>query len=312
MSGSKIPLWPAGRAAHLALRVIIVSAGLALSATASFGAEKLATPDRGSEASAPRPPTPGANPQYLKLREHLVQLLDAKNPKDQVFVRWERPVRYYVQGLEHDPALMKLFEEQVAKIAKYTGLDIARHDDLYLEYRDEARNDRAKWPGGLSTNAAFFFSSDMEASFKDPNVVKVLKAFRADPRAEYLRWKKENDKEEYRGKLLIQKYGFLKKGLGFYFLLRDTSHLKNDNKYSTNIKPRVLQDAYGMATRLYSSSIVSSLLNVGAYKNGIHDLTEFDKAFLKALYSPAVKSGMSKQLAASALATSIMRDLDGR
>lgn len=266
---------------------------------------------------APRaaPPVLPIKPDRAAIERQLSQMLDMKNEvKDPVFVRWQQPIRYYLHGLEGEPALEKLFEAQAARIARLTGLNISRHRELHLAYKDESRNERHRWPGGLPTTAAIFFSADMDKSFRDPRVINIIKAFGDDPdheRKRYMttRLRVASQKDD----LLLQKRGFGQSGLVFYFLLQNVSQTASKEQgvqRHAALQVELLQALMNMICRVDNSDYVPSILNGDPYARGIHDLTDFDKALLKAYYSPELPAVTTKRKALRIMTSIIMRELE--
>jgi len=228
---------------------------------------------------------------------HMNYLFDVENlEQDPVFVRWERPVRYHLQVPPGHPELVTLFERQVAQIAQYTGLDIARHDALYPEYQNEALNERHKWPQGLSTNALVILTFDMEKTLQEPGVVTKLGDFGkrwSSKGIEQLRQIKETKQPT----TMVYSHGLSSDGLRFSLLafeLKKNNINSNHLSSTTHVEIDLLRIAFDLVTRLRTNDTLPSIMNSYAYKKGLRGLTEFDKQLLRAYYSNEVKSGMHK------------------
>jgi hypothetical protein len=227
------------------------------------------------------------------INKHLIHVLAVDNsPK--VFYRWEQPVRYYLEVPPEYPEIAKMFEEQVAQIAKYTRLDIARHDKFYTKYKDEKLNDRSKWPEGKPTNALIVFTADYVQTLKTPLVSFWLESFGHTIKQEladrqYIKDLNKNLKRplDFYANL---KYSYDPDGLKFVFHVlepdfRDygVAPLKSKKFIGT-----ALSNAMRVATILHKDSKhVPSILQEDSY-----NLTDFDKQFLRVLYGKHIHSGI--------------------
>jgi len=231
---------------------------------------------------------------YKQIREMITgeggPYLSAKLPNGdelKYFVRWETPIRYYLTGFENHPEYEKYFEQKIKEMAELTGLDIARHDDIYRK----GFKPLSESPDGMMTNAAFFFSEDMKKTYFDPRVSTILGAWGNSSEKESEKWMKRKEKHNYTdGSYISMKYGLSREGYLFYLYLEDLSELSNSKKDINFIRFSIIQGIYNLFKRSVLSTHLLSIQNIGAYRNKTVDLTAFDKAFLKALYSKDIKS----------------------
>lgn len=223
--------------------------------------------------------------------EHLEKVLGLDPNKVQIFYRWERPVRYYLEVPSEHPELVKLFETQVAEVAKYSGLSIARHDKPYIERKDEKLNDRSKWPEGLSTNAVLIWTSEMKNALDMPLVKKLNEGWGSSTKQAQTDWAQMNEENNGRKAYLgFSNYGFDLDGMKFVFILNGQAL---DKKLKKKLLPRpsmrMLLDA--------SVSLVSMSRNAGdipsVQNTEVDVLTNFDKQFLRVMYGKHVHSGMT-------------------
>lgn len=244
---------------------------------------------------------------------HMSYLFDIPNKdRDPVFVRWERPVRYYLQVPPGHPELIKLFEQQVAEVAKYSGLDIARHDRMYLQYKDESLNDRSTWPKGLNTVAAVFFTCDPLATLHEDGVERVLRGFGIDPSEAAASWQRLQTASPY---LSEKRYGFQADGLHFAFFLvdiRDEGGNCGGEKSKSLIAMRTFRVAVDLVLKLGVNDSIPSILNSQPHRKGLRGLTEFDKQLLRVYYGPKVKSGMGKDEAMFIMNEELVRHFAGK
>jgi hypothetical protein len=224
------------------------------------------------------------------MNEHLTRILGVDNsPK--LFYRWERPVRYYLEVPSDHPELAKVFEEQIAQVAKYTGLDIARHDKPYLKYNDEKRNNRSQWPQGLNTNVMMIVTKDVRQTVQDPLVVSTLGGFGITPQKwlnDWSYWESTKKKETYRSTV---NYSFSPVGLGFVYNIAEPtkSEFAELEKEAAKLRQDIKREAFEFASVLVGlgSKSIPSIKS-----NNANDFTDFDKQFLRVLYGQSVKSGM--------------------
>ncbi len=244
---------------------------------------------------------------------HMSYLFDIPNKeRDPVFVRWERPVRYYLQVPPGHPELIKLFEQQVAEVAKYSGLDIARHDRMYLQYKDESLNDRSAWPDGLSTVAAVFLSCNPLATLRNNEVVRILRGFGVDPEQAATSWQRLQEASPY---LSEKRYGFQSDGLHFAFFLvdlRDETGKCVANQSNKFVAIRIFRVAAELVLKLGVNDSIPSIFNSYPYRKGLRGLTEFDKQLLRVYYGPSVRSGMGKDEAMFIMNEELVRHFAGK
>jgi hypothetical protein len=223
------------------------------------------------------------------INDHLAYVLAVDNtPK--LFYRWEGPVRYYLEVPPEYPELAKLFEEQVAQVAKYTGLDIARHDKPYLAYKDDKRNDKSKWPGGLSTNAMVIFTKDFKATVQTPQVKLIVESSGRSVAQKIVEWdvaKKLRPGEDF---LSYHIYGHELDRLTFLLQIVETdfSQYGSLRSKSNKLAQASFSGSMDFATQLSGGS---KYLPAGPNKD-VYALTDFDKQFLRVLYGQHVHSGM--------------------
>ncbi len=115
-----------------------------------------------------------ANPKVIEVDEQKItydliyqdvsNLLDVTPNSAEVFVRWELPIRYYMEGLEDYPEKAKLMDEVAQEMASLTGLDIKRHDKIYWPSNTTMFHPDS--PDNHFTNVHFFFYSDFESLSK--------------------------------------------------------------------------------------------------------------------------------------------------
>ena len=214
---------------------------------------------------------------------YLKQVLGVDNTT-KLFYRWERPVRYYLEVPPEAPQLAKEFEAQVAKIAKYTGLDMARHDKPYMEYKDPKLNNKSQWPGGLSTNVIFIITTDVGKTVQDPFVSKLLKGFGVTPEREMAEWnyarelkKNSNVSESFR-------YGHDPDGLKFAFLMTEPKEFIATGRL-INFRSSLPHTVLASLTLVFDTK--DRLL-----KPNSSEISELTQQFLRVLYGPHVQSGM--------------------
>ncbi|MDR7308261.1 hypothetical protein [Rhodoferax saidenbachensis] len=225
------------------------------------------------------------------INDHLAYVLAVDNtPK--LFYRWEGPVRYYLEVPPEYPELAKLFEEQVAQVAKYTGLDIARHDKPYLPYKDDKLNDKSKWPGGLSTNAMVIFTKDFKATVQTPQITLLVESMGGTVKQVLAEW-------NYAKKMIPagdahERLTYSYDPDRLVFMLQVIEPNSNFSNYvglqsrSNKLARASFANAMSFSTKLFGGSkYLSTILNKDVYA-----LTDFDKQFLRVLYGKHVHSGM--------------------
>jgi hypothetical protein len=223
------------------------------------------------------------------INNHLVHVLAVDNTRKR-FYRWEGPVRYYLEVPAEYPELVKLFEEQVAQVAKYTGLDIARHDKPYLAYQSDKLNDKSKWPGGLSTNAMVIFTKDFKTTVQTPLVTQIVESSNSSVKRELAEWdyiKKSKPGEEFYAGLT---YGYDPDKLVFLLQILESNFLNyvGVRGKSNRLAQASFANAVSLSTKLHKGSeYLPTILN-----EKTHALTDFDKQFLRVLYGKHVHSGM--------------------
>lgn len=232
------------------------------------------------------------------INDHLISVL-AVNNSPKLFYRWEQPVRYYLEVPPGYPELTKLFEEQVAQVAKYTGLDIARHDKPYLAYKPDKLNDKTKWPDGKSTNAVIVWTLEMEKSLRTPLVDSLNTGFGTDIERAQGQWQslkqrsmKDSDSNApiNSGYVGFDQYGFDPDGMKFALLIYEPKH---EIKIRLRANPQILQrpmlrvTGTQLVTMSFGAPHVASIIDAQAPQ-----LTDFDKQFLRVLYGKHVHSGM--------------------
>ncbi len=211
------------------------------------------------------------------INDYLIRVLGVDNtPK--LFYRWERPVRYYLEVPPEAPQLAKEFEAQLAQIAKYTGLDMARHDKPYMEYKDPKRNDKSQWPGGLSTNVIFHITTDVSKTVQDPFVSELLRGFGVTPERELAGW---SPLVKYRS----ARYGHDPDGMKFVLMIRDQIYSVNLSKQKESQKIDLLQAGFLLTTVMQNTQ-------AGVIAATQPALSELSQQFLRVLYGPHVHSGM--------------------
>jgi hypothetical protein len=221
--------------------------------------------------------------------DHLRYVLAVDNtPK--LFYRWEGPVRYYLEVPPEYPELAKLFEEQVAQVAKYTGLDIARHDKPYLAYKDDKRNEKSKWPGGLSTNAMVIFTKDFKSTVQTPLVTLIVKSSGRSVSQKIAEWdyaRKMRPDERF---LANHIYGHELDRLTFLLQIveADFSQYGSLQSKQNKLAQASFSGSMYFATQLFGGS---KYLAAGPNED-VYDFTDFDKQFLRVLYGKHVHSGM--------------------
>ena len=235
---------------------------------------------------------------YKQIREMITgeggPYLSAKLPNGdelKYFVRWETPIRYYLTGFENYPEYEKYFEQKIAEMAELTGLDIARHDDIYRK----GFKPLSESPDGMMTNAAFFFSEDMKKTYFDPRVSTILGGWGKTSKSEYDKWNKRKENPKYKGVYIDTHYGIKRYGYVFFITIEDASYFLEQN-----IKPSsdyvlftINRKINGLINKASYSNKIESIKNSRAYSKKVYDFSTFDKAFLKALYSKGIKSDYS-------------------
>ena len=225
------------------------------------------------------------------INDHLVYVLAVENTAKR-FYRWEGPVRYYLEVPPEYPELAKLFEEQVAQVAKYTGLDIARHDKPYLPYKSDKLNDKSKWPGGLSTNAMVIFTKDFNTTVQSPQITQIVESMHGTVKQELAEW-------NYVKKLIPvddshERLNYSYDPDKLVFMLQIVEPNSNFLNYvglqskSNKLARASFANAMSFATKLHGGSkYLPTILN-----SDVYTLTEFDKQFLRVLYGKHIRSGM--------------------
>jgi hypothetical protein len=204
-----------------------------------------------------------------------------------LFYRWEHPVRYYLEVPSDHSELAKLFEEQMALVAKYTGLDIARHDKPYLKYNDEKRNNRSQWPQGLNTNVVMIVTKDVRQTVHDPMVLDLIAGTPQKWLEDWESLGKPNTKKSRKQMY----YSFAPTGMGLTFSIvqpTQSQFIGHANQQET--MPFVMKRSAMEFTSVLVSSGSTSILSIKS--NNANDFTDFDKQFLRVLYGSSIKSGM--------------------
>ncbi|WP_411884564.1 hypothetical protein [Polaromonas sp. YR568] len=223
------------------------------------------------------------------INDHLVYVLAVENTAKR-FYRWEGPVRYYLEVPPEYPELAKLFEAQVAQVAKYTGLDIARHDKPYLPYKSDKLNDKSKWPGGLSTNAMVIFTKDFKTTVQTPLITQIVESLNRTVKRELAEWnyaKNVSPDADFDARLI---YSYDPDKLVFMLQILEpnfSKHVGLEGK-ANKLARASFAIAVSFATKLYGGSKhLPTILHEDVYA-----LTDFDKQFLRVLYGKHVHSGM--------------------
>jgi hypothetical protein len=223
------------------------------------------------------------------INSHLTYVLAVDNtPKK--FYRWEGPVRYYLEVPPEYPELAKLFEEQVAQVAKYTGLDIARHDKPYLPYKNDKLNDKSTWPGGLSTNAIVVFTKDFKATVQTPLMTIMMKSLGKTANQEIAGRDYAHKLKPGENFYANLTYSYDPDKLVFMLQILEPNFLEYARLRSKSnpLAQASFANAVSFSTKLFKGSkVVPTILNKDVYA-----LTEFDKQFLRVLYGEHVHSGM--------------------
>ncbi len=122
---------------------------------------------------------------YDLIYQDVANLLAVTPNSEEVFVRWELPIRYYMEGLEDYPKKAKLMDEVAQEMAALTGLDIKRHDKIYWPSNTTMFHPDS--PDNHFTNVHFFFHADFESLAKSD----YMKA------AKLLGYSREREREVY-------------------------------------------------------------------------------------------------------------------
>jgi len=230
---------------------------------------------------------------YKQIREMITgeggPYLSAKLPNGdelKYFVRWETPIRYYLTGFENHPEYEKYFELKIKEMAELTGLDIARHNDIYRK----GFKPLSESPDGMMTNAAFFFSEDMKKTYFDPRVSKLLGAWNDTSEVGYGKWKKMDHKESFYSDI---KHGAKMDGNVFMLSIISIQMPANLNLKTSNIllKFVIINRIFDLVKSNTYANYLLSLKNTEAFNHNVLDLTNFDLLFLRELYSKNIKSG---------------------
>jgi len=207
------------------------------------------------------------------------------------FVRWETPIRYYLTGFEDHPEYEAFFEQKITEMARLTGLDIARHDAIYHKSFTPINQS----PDGMQTNATFFFSKDMKATYFDPRVAKILSAWKKTSKGEYETWRERKETYNYDGIYASKTHGVKKKGYVFFINIEEIATIldkyKDKQKADDFIKFSILRSIYNSVIHVSHANFLRSTQNINAYGANTRELTSFDKLFLEELYSKENKSG---------------------
>lgn len=236
---------------------------------------------------------------------HLQEILDVDGLQGDEFVRWERPIRYYLQGLENHPEIEALFLEKLKEMTALTGLDIQPHTALFLNDPDPKKAKVGS--DGLHTNVVIIFAEDIEKAFKTPGIKNVVNCQGlGDSQDDW------DSLGEYFGEDSYKDcYQFNKSGLTFYSQLRPISAMNKGDTLQE--KYQILFLVLKMIAMIdRESDAIFSIYNKNSIANGTTSLTPFDKVFFKTYYSDRVKSGIMRQEAAVKIADSIAGELSLR
>jgi hypothetical protein len=225
------------------------------------------------------------------INKHLIHVLAVDNsPK--VFYRWEQPVRYYLEVPPEYPEIAKMFEEQVAQIAQYTGLDIAQHDKFYTKYKDEKikLSDKSMSPDGKHTNALVVFTANYEKTINTPLVSLVMRSLNHPVEQQLAERRYGKSLKPDSNFYVSTTYSYDPDGLKFLFqtIEPDFSVYVGNPLKSKKFVKNSFAYAMSMVGKLYTGSKhVPTILQEDTY-----NLTDFDKQFLRVLYGKHIHSGM--------------------
>lgn len=229
--------------------------------------------------------------------------------KDNTFVRWENPVRYYLLGLEKYPELDVLFVKTINKVSRITGLDIKRHKVSHFKYQEKEQRKKGLWPNdNIHTNTVIYLFEDIDEYKSEPLIKALLAEFKTTPERSLRKWLKthKNDNHDHSsyGGLSIIDYSSDLDEAGLKFVLKTANINSGIENYqgekSAFSEHSFLVTGGSMITTLYGSQsqYVDSLYAEGSFNRGVKNYTDIDVVMFEAFYKSPVTSGMPKFRAA--------------
>lgn len=201
---------------------------------------------------------------------------------DRLF-KWDRPIRYIVAGFESE-ATTQLVRDQFAYLRDLTGLDIRDAEEA-----------------GEQGNFVMIFSD----SYGDLAEIKTVKTiFGRDGQSVPEFRAMLEDRHRDRIDTTITKRS--EYAIGFYAIMADPTRIK-DELFTAHQLDII---AIGLTQTVKSAVMKPSLWNSSEGRSPLTRLPSIDEAYLRALYSPAILSGIPMDVAIPKLAAAIAADLN--
>ena len=242
----------------------------------------------------------GQRVTYELIYQDVSNLLDVTPDSKEVFIRWEMPIRYYVEGLEDYPEKAQLFDQVAQEMAKITGLDIKRHDKIY--WPSDKTMFHPDSPDNRFTNAHFFFYSDFE-KLAQSGYIKAAGLLGSSIETERERF--SENKIEANNKSSFYKFHFSGSNDSLMYFNSYEAFYGNEKISFQSVLNSWLNVLSPFAGEKLSLSI--SKRSSRKYKND--KLNHFDKLFLSTYYktqltqsSQELKHGINNELAAQIIA----------
>ena len=243
----------------------------------------------------------GQQISYDKIHNDVSQLLNVKPNTKEVFIRWQLPIRYFVDGLEEYPEVARQLDEIAQQMVQLTGLDIKRHDKIY--WPPEGSMYHPDSPEHHFTNVHFFFYPDFDSLVANSEYIKV---------AEVLGSSIEREKNEYNHMYNLSKNDARQISLTHY---SGSNESLMYHKYFIQMsKTLEVLDAELIDTWLnvLSPSLPDSKENLSFSARGrttysSENLSIFDRLLLEAYYrqNETLKHGINNEQAAALIAEDI-------
>lgn len=214
------------------------------------------------------------------IEAHLQEIYELNGER---MLKWDRPIRYIVAGFD-SAATKQLVVDQFTYLGELTELDIRSAEET-----------------GEKGNFLLVFSDDYAALAELPTLRAVFgREDQSD--AEYRAMLEELDREQVSRAVTNR----TEEALTFHARLVNPSAWKDD-VFISRVLRLIVQ---GLTQAGTSQRIEPSVFNVPATLGPMSRLPSFDEAYLRALYSPAILSGIPKDVAIRKMTAAIAADLN--
>jgi len=220
-----------------------------------------------------------------QLKTYLDEVFNVENGRYTFFTRWDRAIRYYVEGLD-DKETLREFHKTMNEFSEITGLDVRSHDKIY--WPEKASLSHGESPGKLHTNAIFLFSQDMEKAFDYESVTKFYEIAKLNAKDELAKWKQKKVNKPDESINVAKKISSNTRGVLFHHQIFDLQGVeKNKKEYRAYFMNELFRFFMTSAHKPKSTLIKKSLSNRDKLSYVITRFNEFDRVLLKAAASPS-------------------------